>query len=184
MTMTMTTTTPPLTKVKPSVPFVLAFGATLAVSSALCPTVPVSDWTALYVRDVAFGVPNQTMETSTGQSLTTPFIAGSRTPAENISKLRVLSGLTADQVGRLLGVSRRSVQNWVAGNAMAVQHEEQVSRLLSVVQALPGSSPDERRSALLDSSSGESLFHKLLAQRAEAGRMQGRPLSVGERIAL
>ncbi|MBP2374086.1 helix-turn-helix domain-containing protein [Paeniglutamicibacter psychrophenolicus] len=183
MTM-MTTTTPPLTTQKVSVPFVLAFGAALAVSSALSPTAPVSDWTVLWVNNASIGMPDQAMETSTGQSTTTQPVASSLTPAENISKLRVLSGLTADQVGRLLGVSRRSVQNWVAGNAMAAQHEEHVSRLLSVVQALPGSTAEERRSALLDSSNGESLFHKLLAQRAEASRVQGRPLSVGERISL
>lgn len=179
-----TMTSPPLAKVKPSVPFVLAFGAALAVSSALSPTVPVSDWTALWVNNVAIGAPGQTTVTSTGQSLTTQLVEDSRTPGENISALRVLSGLTADQVGRLLGVSRRSVQNWAAGNAMASQHEEQVSRLLSVVQALPGSSAEERRHAFLDSSNGVSLFHKLLAQRAEASKVQGRPLSVGDRIAL
>lgn len=182
--MTMTMTTPPLVTMKPSVPFVLAFGTALVVSSALCPIVPVSDWTALWVN-VTPGVASQALGTSTGESLTTtPPATASRTPAEGISELRALSGLTADQVGRLLGVSRRSVQNWVAGNAMAVQHEEQVSRLLSVIQALPGSTANERRGALLDSSDGESLFHKLLAQRAEASRVQGRPLSTGERITL
>lgn len=181
--MTMTMTTPPLTTVKPGMPFVLAFGAALIVSSALCPITPVSDWTTLWVNVTPEG-PSQALGTSTGQSFTTLPVAGSRTPAESISALRALSGLTADQVGRLFGVSRRSVQNWVAGNAMAVQHEEQVSRALSVIQALPGSTPDERRGALLDSSNGESLFHKLLAQRADASRVQGRPLSVVERIAL
>jgi DNA-binding transcriptional regulator YiaG len=183
--MTMTMTTLPLMTLKPNVPFALAFGAALFVSSALCVTVPVSDWTTLFVN-VTPGAKahGEMMGTSTGQPGTTQPATSIRTASESISQLRALSGLTADQVGRLLGVSRRSVQNWVAGNAMAVQHQEQVSRLLSIVLGLPGSTADDRRGALLDSRYGQSLFHKLLAQRAEATRMQGRPLSTGERIAL
>lgn len=178
-----TMTTPPVTTVRPNFPFEVAFGATLVVSSASCTPVRVSDWTAFLVN-VASRVPSEMMGTSTGQTVTSLPTVRTRAPGENISELRTLSGLTADQVGRLLGVSRRSVQNWVAGNAMAVQHEEKVSRLLSIIRALPGSTADERRGSLLDSSDGESLFHKLLAQRTEAGRVQGRPLSTGERVSL
>ena len=179
----MTTATMPAAVSKPNVPFSLAFGAALVVSSALCAAVPVSDWTVTRVQASPMDFASS-MGTSTGKRLSPTPASGNRAPGESISELRALSGLTADQVGRLLGVSRRSVQNWIAGNAMAGLHEEQVSRLLSIVLALPGSTAEARRAALLDSSKGESLFHKLLAERTEAIKVQGRALSVGERISL
>lgn len=179
-----TFTTLPLNPVKSTAPFVVAFGAALVVSSALGTTVPLKDWTSIPVGVSRGAFFSLDVVTSTGPSVVNLVTAATNTPAESISRLRVLSGLTADQVGRLLGVSRRSVQNWVAGNAMALQHEEQVSRLLSIIQSLPGSTADERRAALLDSRSGQSLFQQLLAQRGDASRVQTRPLSVGERIAL
>lgn len=67
---------------------------------------------------------------------------------------------------------------------MALQHEEQVSRLLSIIQSLPGATADERRAVLLDSRSGQSMFQQLIARHGEAPRVQTRALSVGERIAL
>jgi DNA-binding transcriptional regulator YiaG len=175
-----TLTVPVVSVTKPTVPFSLAFGAALV---ALCAAVPVADWTVTRVQTAPAHL-SYGMGTFTGQRIAPSVSAVARSAAESIVELRALSGLTADQVGRLLGVSRRSVQNWVAGNAMAGQHEEQVSRLLSVVLALPGSTADARRGALLDSSRGQSLFHKLLDERVEAVKVQGSAVSVGERIAL
>jgi DNA-binding transcriptional regulator YiaG len=104
--------------------------------------------------------------------------------AQRIAEIRALVGLTTDQVGRLFGVSRRSVHNWINGNAMAPQHEERAAKVLSIVQALPGSTPVERRSALFDSSRGTSLFHQLVATRDEAEPLQVAGVSARERIGL
>jgi DNA-binding transcriptional regulator YiaG len=179
----MTLTRTPETASKASAPFCLAFGAALVVSSALGAPSPVADWTGTWAR-LSDSIPGHASETSTGQKIQVPAAAARRSTGETISELRALSGLTADQVGRLLDVSRRTVQNWIAGNTMAIQHEEQVSRLMSVVQSLPGSTSDERRAALLDSSNGESLFQKLLHQKEQPPKIQGQAVSVGERIAL
>ncbi len=92
--------------------------------------------------------------------------------------------LTTEQVGRLFGVSRRSVHNWINGNVMAPQHEERAARILSIMLALPGSTPAERRAALLDSSHGTSLFHQLVVSREEDPRLQVAGVSARERIGL
>ncbi|NLH70958.1 MAG: helix-turn-helix transcriptional regulator [Brooklawnia sp.] len=114
----------------------------------------------------------------------THFNETAASPAQRISELRTLTGLTTEQVGRLFGVSRRSVHNWINGNPMSPQHEERAAKLLAIVQALPGPTAAERRGALLDSSRGTSLFHQLVAARAESARLQVPGVSARERIEL
>ncbi len=80
-----------------------------------------------------------------------------------VAGLRDISGLTSDQIGRLFGVSRRSVQNWVAGAPMASIHEERLAHLYSVVLEC-GNSPEERRKKLLSSARGMSLFHQMIGE--------------------
>lgn len=80
-----------------------------------------------------------------------------------VSGLRVVSGLTADQIARLFGVSRRTIQNWVAGGAMASGHEERLAHLYAVVLA-NGQTPEERRKKLLSSAGGMSIFHQLIGE--------------------
>lgn len=81
-----------------------------------------------------------------------------------VTALKVESGLTADQLGRLLGVSRRSIHNWATGSAIASAHEEKVRELNSFIALLPADTPDQRRNLLLDSSNGPSLFKQLASQ--------------------
>lgn len=95
----------------------------------------------------------------------------------SITSLRELSGLTTDQISRLFGVSRRSIQNWVAGASMSSANEERLSGLIGVVLAV-GSTPEERRRKLLDSSDGISMFHALIGQLADPKILQPNPFSV------
>lgn len=178
----MTLTKTPETVNKASVPFCLAFGAALVVSSGLGAASPVTDWSGTWAQLSGFS--GHIGETSTGRHFQAVAPAAKRNPSDTISELRAISGLTADQVGRLLDVSRRTVQNWIAGNAMAIQHEEKLSGLMSVIQSLPGSTSDERRAALLDSSNGQSLFQALLNKNAQSTKIQVQAVSAGERIAL
>lgn len=100
-----------------------------------------------------------------------------------VAELKVSSGLTADQLGRLLGVSRRTIHNWAAGAAITPAREERVRTLNELVFSLPGNDPDERRTLLLDSSAGPSLFR----QFAEAGTPKERimyPVPVEEQLGL
>lgn len=100
-----------------------------------------------------------------------------------VASLKAESGLTADQLGRLMGVSRRSIHNWAAGSSIASVHEERLRELDSLISSLPGESPEERRSALLDSSQGPSLF-KQFASKADAPQRIKFGVPVEERLGL
>lgn len=119
------------------------------------------------------------VDTTTGQREI--FIGGDFLQTEGrkhatIVEFRDLSGLTASQVGRLFGVSRRSVNNWISGKPMAPDHEERLSELLAIIRGISAPSPAERRAALLDSSSGSSIFHQLLRDATAATPLQMSPL--------
>lgn len=101
-----------------------------------------------------------------------------------ITEILELSGLTTQQVGRVLGVSGRAVANWAAGDAIPDRQQGFAQRLLDVIRRLPGTTADDRRAALLYSGSGESLFHMLLAQRDDEAVIQHQPLSVVDRLGL
>lgn len=100
-----------------------------------------------------------------------------------VAALKFESGLTADQLGRLLGVSRRSIHNWATGSAIASTHEEKVRELDSFISSLPAYTPDERRSLLLDSSNGPSLF-KQFASKADHPQRIKFGVPVEERLGL
>ena len=169
------------------VPFSVALGFAVVATSAFGGAAPAYSWTTTparleampYVRSSAF-----VDQTSAGLAPPGDVDAlRDSSGAQAITELRAASGLTTEQVARLLGVTRRTVHNWINGNAMAAQHEERLSRLLALVQALPGATPAERRTALLDSSGGESLFHRLLGERGESARTHFAAVSTSERIA-
>lgn len=172
-------------------PFAIAFGFALATSPAAGTVLPTFQWTTTpvigepsQVRAVDGAAPSDQTHSGAAKLDGARGNGTSKSSAQRIAQLRVLSGLTTDQVGRLFGVSRRSVHNWINGNAMAPQHEERAARILAMIQALPGSAPEERRAALLDSSKGTSLFHQLAATRQEGARLQVAGLSARERLAL
>jgi transcriptional regulator with XRE-family HTH domain len=170
----------PLTKV----PYSLAFGLALVVSCASYAPAPTYSWTV-----TPTGAPVHAADwPTTSSSPVSVSVAHKpqpvRTSSELIADLRLLSGLTTDQVGRLLGVSRRSVHNWLNGGVMARQHAERVSEILALVKALDGETPEQRRAALLDSSGGQSLFHKLLKQLKPNAQLQVSAASARERISL
>lgn len=103
--------------------------------------------------------------------------------SEIVANLKVESGLTADQLGRLLGVSRRSIHNWAAGTAIAPVHEERLRDLELLVFSLSADSPEERRKMLLDSSNGPSIF-KQFASRSDAPQRIKFGVPVEERLGL
>lgn len=98
-----------------------------------------------------------------------------------VSDLRAISGLTANQIGRLFGVSRRSVQNWVAGMSMAEQHQRRLDGLIDQIRRL-GATPEERRQALLKSSGGRSKFAQLAAEVQRDAVIQATALSARQQL--
>lgn len=172
------------------VPFALAFGFALATSSAVGATLPALPYTTTAVRAFvqASSRDSSALIDHTSSGVFEPdgpySNEVSASPAQKIAELRALTGLTTDQVSRLFGVSRRSVHNWISGNAMSPLHEELAAKILAIVQVVPGSTPAERRAAMLDSSRGTSLFHQLVAARGEDMRLQVAGVSPRERIEL
>lgn len=77
---------------------------------------------------------------------------------EIAKRLLTESGLTADQIGRAVGVTRRSIWDWSAGSAVPERYRERLESFDALVQSLPASTPQERLSLLLDSSNGPSPF--------------------------
>jgi hypothetical protein len=64
------------------------------------------------------------------------------------------SGLTWDQLGRLFGVSRRTVHLWASGSGMNAANAETLFALVNLVSKAEGRTPGERRAALLRPGSG------------------------------
>lgn len=81
---------------------------------------------------------------------------------EIANRLLAESGLTAGQIGRAVGTSRRSVWNWSFGLPVASRYRERLESLDALVQSLPASTPQARRSLLFDSSNGPSPFRAFM----------------------
>jgi hypothetical protein len=91
-----------------------------------------------------------------------------------VNKLHTQSGLTWDQVGRLLGVSRRAVHMWAAGKRMNARNAELLADLVRLVDMAPVGTPDERRSWLFTATAdGVTPIERFLSQH----RQPGQPLS-------
>jgi transcriptional regulator with XRE-family HTH domain len=82
-----------------------------------------------------------------------PVRAAPRVPIQGgaaIGELRRLSGLTWEQLARLLDVSRRSLHFWASGHAMNASHEERLARVLAVVRKVDRGSSSANRALLLN----------------------------------
>ncbi|MXV95309.1 MAG: hypothetical protein F4Y07_16460 [Gemmatimonadetes bacterium] len=84
-----------------------------------------------------------------------------------ISELRRISGLTWEQLGQLLGVSRRSVHFWASGKPLNASNEQRLMRVLDVVRSADRGSARSMRAALMDTNQGTAPFDMLAAQRFE-----------------
>jgi len=104
--------------------------------------------------------------------------------ATSVARLRAESGLTTDQIARLMGVSRRAVHKWLNGGSMAAVHEERLHTIIGIVNGLPGDTPHQRRAALLEATPGPSVFASLLMSAPEPARILAPGLGVRDRISL
>jgi len=80
-----------------------------------------------------------------------------------LSELRRLSGLSWEQLARIMGVSRRSLHFWASGKPMARTNEEHLQRVLGVVRSIDRGSASANRTALLASMDPEMIGVDLLA---------------------
>jgi hypothetical protein len=96
---------------------------------------------------------------------------GEASVAELVAELKIESGLTAEQLGAVFGVTRRSIHNWAAGSPLSEAREIEVRRFSKLVFGLTAGSPSERRRLLLDSSSGRSLYKQFVDDGRRAQRV-------------
>ena len=78
-----------------------------------------------------------------------------------ISELRRISGLTWQQLGQLLGVSRRSVHYWASGKPLNAGNQKRLMRVLDIVRTAYRGSARGTRAALLDAGEGTTPLDML-----------------------
>ncbi|WP_104178709.1 hypothetical protein [Cryobacterium sp. Y50] len=107
------------------------------------------------------------------ESVSSTLLTTGRTLTTNTAEILTLSGLTVNQVGSLLGVTGRTVAGWAAGGALNPGKAVRVAQILGVVRELPGTTADERRTQLLDTSSQRSIFQWLRDQQHTEAKVRG-----------
>lgn len=95
--------------------------------------------------------------------------------SDAIAELRRTSGLTWDQIGRLFGVSRRSVHFWASGKPMNAANEQHLLQVLEVVRQTDRGDARSNRAVLFEVSADGTPFDLLASKRFdEAGALLGR----------
>lgn len=81
------------------------------------------------------------------------------------------SGLSLTQIARCFNTAPRTVLSW-SHNGVPNKHTNAVQHMFEVVSKLPADTAFERRSLLLDSSHGKSIFHTLCEQAPKDQQIQ------------
>lgn len=69
-------------------------------------------------------------------------------PQQMAQWLHANSGLTGDQLGRILGVSRRTVYLWATGKRVNGKNLERLTHVYRTIHEIPAQNPDHRRNQL------------------------------------
>lgn len=87
------------------------------------------------------------------------------TPAQRMAaELRRLSGLTNEEIAPLLGVSRRSLQSWIAGEPISARKETRLRAVLDAVRQLAADTVIATRERLLARAPHSVSAYDLLAE--------------------
>jgi transcriptional regulator with XRE-family HTH domain len=98
-------------------------------------------------------------------------VPATEAPRDVLLEIKSASGLTWEQLARIMGVSRRAVHMWLRANPMTADKEERVHDVRQVVLELAGRSQLETRSRLLDKHDGKSVFDLLVARQDQAASL-------------
>jgi len=99
-----------------------------------------------------------------------------------LQRLRRVSGLNWGEVGRALGVSRRTVHNWLSGGRVAGVHFTRLLETIHVVDLVATGSAETTRAALLHPNrNGRSIIDEL-ALTARPARRPLASVSVGDMV--
>lgn len=80
---------------------------------------------------------------------------------ECVLEIRRLSGLTWEEIAKIFGVSRRSINNWALGGRLTEENAEKVRRVLANMRMLYDSSP-ARTAGILRGMRGETPIFEVL----------------------
>lgn len=86
----------------------------------------------------------QTYATSTGSACAIV------TEPHPVAQIRLISGLTFEQLSKVFKVSRRALHLWVSGQRMQPANEERAGRILECLLRIDRGAPDLTRAALLE----------------------------------
>jgi hypothetical protein len=81
-----------------------------------------------------------------------------------LSEVQSLSGLTLEEIAPLLGVSRRSLQNWRAQRPISARKEQRLRHLADTLRSLPVGGAGNARRILLDRKPGRVRPYDLLGE--------------------
>ena len=90
--------------------------------------------------------------------------AGDTAAQRMVAELRRLSGLTNEEIAPLMGVSRRSLQAWIAGDSISARKETRLRALLDTIRILAADTAPATRERLLDRSASSIRAYDLLAE--------------------
>ena len=128
-----------------------------------------NDQTYVIVGQILAGAGTTTIESfkAVSPSQTNAGTKAAEPPSASValSELRRLSGLSWEQLARVLGVSRRALHFWASGKAMARTNEEHLQRVLAVVRSVDRGSTTATRSALLETLEDRNNVVDLLGAR-------------------
>jgi hypothetical protein len=83
---------------------------------------------------------------------------------EAVTRIRALSNLTNEEIAPLAGVSRRSLQAWIAGEPISARKEQRLRQLQNAISEVADASPALTRRRLLDRMPGHVRPYDLLAE--------------------
>ena len=90
--------------------------------------------------------------------------------SDAIAEFRRTSGLTWEQIGRLFGVSQRSVHFWASGKPMSADEEQHLVQVLDIARQADRGDAQSNLAALFKGSADGTPFDLLASQRFEEAR--------------
>lgn len=131
----------------------------LVFVSLICPVVSSGTTAGVFVDPATFR-PAQS-KTDAGQVAQVEAVH-----AAALTELRLLTGLTWDQIASLFEVSRRAVHFWANGKPLTAAHQEHLERSLSCMKASDkGNAPVNRQALFAVDSSGVAPFDLLVRKQ-------------------
>lgn len=94
-------------------------------------------------------------------------LAVTRSDKDEVAWVKEHSGLTWEQLGRIFGVSRRSVHLWANGGRMNEANAAHLRAFAALVKNLDGVDPTTTRARLLEVSNGLSVVDQFRRQQAD-----------------